>query len=191
MQRLFVNSSAMARSKRTKILAETPHLRLVSRGGWAYAQRPNASGIVAIVALTDDDRLLFVEQYRPPVDARVVEFPAGLAGDISVKEDESLANAARRELLEETGYRARWMKRALTGASSAGLTDETMTFFIAHGLRQVEDGGGDESEQIQVHSIARGTVDRWLRRKRNQGVLVDARVFAGLYFLQQDLARRK
>ena len=50
-----------------QILAETPYLRLVQEGHWTYAQRPHKIGAIAVAALTDEDQLLLVEQYRIPV----------------------------------------------------------------------------------------------------------------------------
>ncbi|MEM7699899.1 MAG: NUDIX hydrolase, partial [Verrucomicrobiota bacterium] len=71
--------------------------------GWEYATRSNAKGCVAILAETDDKRVVLVEQFRPPVGKRVIELPAGLAGDIPLQEEEPLVVAAKRELKEETG----------------------------------------------------------------------------------------
>ena len=56
-------------------------LRLLSRDGWEYVERPNIRGIAVIVAVTDDAKLLLVEQYRASVDRRVISLPAGLVGD--------------------------------------------------------------------------------------------------------------
>jgi len=177
--------SSAASSNAPEVVAGDSHLQLVKRGGWIYAHRPNATGVVAVVALTGEGELIFVEQFRPPVQCPVIEFPAGLAGDIAGEDQESLASAARRELWEETGYRARHVKRLFTGASSAGMTDETMTFFLARGLRREHDGGGVGNERITVHHIARDRARRWLERSAERGSLVDARVYAGLYFLDQ------
>src|ERR1700759_4607932 len=82
------------------------YIRMVKRGKWEYAARKGVSGIVAIIAVTDDGKLVLVEQYRAPVGKRGIELPAGLAGDVAGQEDEELAAAAGRELLEETGYEA-------------------------------------------------------------------------------------
>ena len=86
-----------------KVLAEGRHLRLVSRGRWEYVERPKVTGIVIIVAVTRENNVVLVEQNRPPVGGRVIELPAGLAGDIAGSESEAMEEAARRELLEETG----------------------------------------------------------------------------------------
>ena len=64
-------------SEETQIIGQTPFLNLVQRGRWAYATRPNASGVVVIVPVTNDGKLIFVEQFRPPVNAKVLELPAG------------------------------------------------------------------------------------------------------------------
>src|SRR5215217_8780485 len=101
-------------------LAEGKFIQLVRQGTWEYATRKGVSGIVGIVAVTDDGKLVLVEQDRPPVGKRVIELPAGLAGDAAGKEKEDLAEAARRELLEETGYEADNWAQVAEGAASAG-----------------------------------------------------------------------
>lgn len=168
-----------------KVVAETKFLRLVSRGNWSFVQRTGSSGVVTVVALTEHDEVVLVEQFRPPVQARVIEFPAGLSGDLAGCENESLELAARRELLEETGYEAESLERLFCGPSSAGLTDEVITFFLATGLKQVASGGGDESENITVHHIPMNILDDWLRDRVDEGCLLDARLFSGLYFLER------
>ena len=81
------------------------YLNLVERAGWEYRTRSNASAVVVIIAVTDDDRLLLVEQLRRPLEARVIELPAGLVGDTGDPEEDVL-EAANRELVEETGFEA-------------------------------------------------------------------------------------
>ena len=164
-------------------LAQTPYLRLIDRGGWSFVQRTTGVGVVAIIAVTDEDKLLLVEQHRPPVNQTVLELPAGLVGDLSDRPMEDLEQAAQRELLEETGYRAERWREWITVASSAGLTDECVTLFYADGLQRVGPGGGDSAEQITVHEILLGDVPQWLEENVNAGKLVDGRVYASLYYL--------
>jgi len=83
------------------------HLSMAQRGHWEFATRNTRRPVVGIVAITDAGDVVLVEQFRPPVGQNVVELPAGLAGDIAGLEDEPLVEAAKRELLEETGYAAK------------------------------------------------------------------------------------
>lgn len=149
--------------------------------GWEYVTRGNAKGCVAVLAMTDDHRLVLIEQYRPPTGRRVIELPAGLAGDIPLQEDEPLLSAAKRELKEETGYEAKHWTVLGEGPSSAGLTDEFITLFHASGLVRMTDGGGVGGEEIRVHFVHRSDVPRWCRDRRAEGMQVDFKIFAALY----------
>lgn len=153
----------------------------VTTKGWEYVSRRNAKGCVAILAVTDDKRVVLVEQFRPPVGCRVIELPAGLAGDIPLQEDEPLLAAAKRELKEETGYEAKNWSTLGEGASSAGLTDETNTIFYATGLTRMHDGGGVGGEEIRVHFVALSDVVKWCDDRRREGCVVDFKIFAALY----------
>lgn len=161
------------------------YLQVATRGSWEYVTRKNLSGIVCILAITDDGKLLLVEQYRPPLGKRVVELPAGLAGDGVGQEDEELATAARRELLEETGYEARSMERLAAGTPSAGLSDELITFFHAKDLTKTGLGEGDGQEQITVHEVPLEQVESWLDARAAENLLVDLKVYCGLYFAKR------
>lgn len=165
-----------------QVLYEGDFLRIKRRGRWEYVERANARAAVVIVAVTDADELLLVEQPRIPVNAAVIELPAGLVGDIAGAEDEPLMAAAARELEEETGYRAARLTRLTGGPPSAGLANEHMVLFRAHGLTRVSAGGGDSSEQITPHAVALADVPAWLAARETEGVLVDPKVYAGLYF---------
>ncbi len=173
----------------TTTIAEGKRVRLVRRGDWEYVTRKKLSGIVAIVAVTDDGKLVLVEQFRPPVGKAVIELPAGLAGDESGHEQEDLAAAARRELLEETGYEAAEMSVLAEGVPSAGITDEVMTLFRATGLKKTGKGEGDGSEQITLHEVAVDRVPEWLEGQRKAGRLVDLKVYSGLFFAMRETAR--
>lgn len=169
-----------------RVMAEGRFIRLVKlvESGWEYVERTNASGVVVIVALTPENELLLVEQHRPPLGTTVIELPAGLSGDISGEEDEPLARAAARELEEETGYRPGSVTTLFRGPPSAGLSDENVTFVRARDLVRVNEGGGDETEDITVHHVPRDKVHDWLAARSAAGVLVDPKVYAGLYWLR-------
>ena len=148
--------------------------------GWEYVTRSNAKGCVAILAVTDDRRVILTEQFRPPVGRRVIELPAGLAGDIPLQEDEPLLVAAKRELMEETGYEARNWTTLLEGTSSAGMTDEIVTIFYATGLTKMTEGGGVHGEDIRVHYVHQSDVGKWCRDRQSEGMRVDFKIFAAL-----------
>jgi ADP-ribose pyrophosphatase len=158
------------------------YLSMAKCDHWEYVTRRTGKPGVGIVAITDADEVVLVEQYRAPVGHRVVELPAGLAGDIPGAEEEPMLEAAKRELLEETGYLARvWMELA-AGYSSPGLTDESIVLFLAEGLEKVGPGGGDSNEAIEVHEVPLGCVLPWLAE---QGQDADLKLLAGLYAVQQ------
>jgi ADP-ribose pyrophosphatase len=163
------------------------HLRLMQRGHWEYVDRTKASGAAVILALTDEGNLVLIEQFRPPVNARTIELPAGLAGDVQGFESEEFVAAARRELLEEAGYEAAEWTHLLTAPSSAGLTTEMFALFRARRLRRVGSGGGVEGESITVCEVPVAKIDAWLRARIHEGLWVDPKVYAGLWFLQQEV----
>ena len=176
----------MPNDPKIEILARGKFLELVRQGRWEFVRRVNATGAAIIVALTDEQRLIFVEQYRVPLGRRTIEFPAGMVGDDAGFEDESLADGAKRELLEETGYRTETMTVLTVGPNSSGLTNETATIFRAGGLKKVAAGGGVDSEDITVHEIPLEEVDSWLREKEADGCMISPRIYAGLYFIGRE-----
>ena len=98
-------------------------LTLIKEGHWEYVDRVNASGATVPVAVNEEQKILLVEQYRIPVHTRTIELPAGIIGDEPGSTNESNAEAAPRELLEETGYSATQVEPLTTGPSGAGLMD--------------------------------------------------------------------
>ena len=152
-------------SKKDKkvILKKGNFLQLVQVGRWEYSERVNCSAIVIIVSLTDKKEVIFVEQYRPPLRKNVIEFPAGLINDSEINKRESLIAGARRELIEETGYRAGKIKRILTGPVSSGSSGDKINMLLATDLKKVSDGGGVEFETIKVHEIPINNVDTTMK----------------------------
>lgn len=162
------------------------YVRLVRENGWEYLDRPGIRGIVILVALTPTRELLLVDQWRQPVGARVLELPAGLAGDVPGQEHEPLEVAARRELIEETGWDAREFSLLGRCVPSPGATSEVVTFYQALDLTRVGAGGGDEHEDLTAFSVPLDQLDTWLAAREAEGRLIDMKLYAGL-----DLLRRR
>jgi len=166
----------------TETLYEGRFLRMAKRGRWEFVQRTKASAVVGIVATTANDELLLVEQLRVPLNARVIELPAGLVGDEAGHEAEDLIDAAKRELEEETGHTGGAWTLLSRGPSSAGLTDEVITLVGARGVVKTGEGGGVAGEDITVHAVPLSQVAAWLMEREGQGMLVDGKVWAGVWF---------
>lgn len=168
-----------------RVLFEGEFIRGIRRGHWEYVERVRDIAAVMIVAVTPEGNLLIAEQFRPPVAGRVLELPAGLAGDIPGEEGEALMRAAHRELLEETGYEAEEMIEMTTGPTSPGLANEIVTIYLARGLKKVHDGGGDDSEDIVVHEVPLDGAESWLARRAAEGLQIEPRIYAGIYFAKR------
>jgi ADP-ribose pyrophosphatase len=139
---------------------------------------------VIIVAATPDDEVLFVEQYRIPLGAKTIEMPAGLVGD--QHGEDTLEDAATRELEEETGWRPSKVEVLLIGPTSAGMSNERIAFVRAEGLVRTGEGGGVDGEDITVHAIPRAQAAAWLLRKQSEGYELDLKLWAGLWMLERN-----
>jgi 8-oxo-dGTP pyrophosphatase MutT (NUDIX family) len=93
-------------------------------------------GAAVILAVDDQDRVLVVVQYRHPARQRFVELPAGLLD----KPGEDPEEAARRELVEETGYQAESWTHLGSTWSSPGVTAERIHLYLARGLSEADRG---------------------------------------------------
>ena len=164
-----------------RVLAKGRFLTFLEEAGWEYVTRPGVTGVAIIVAITEDRRIVLVEQYRHAVHRRVIELPAGLVGDIEAHRAESMADAAARELEEETGYAAAEMTLLFEGPIAVGTIDEVVSFFQARRLTRVGSGGGDETEDITVHVVPLGELKAFLASKMKEGLAVDGKIYAGLF----------
>ena len=141
------------------------------RDGWEYVERKSAKEAVAVIAVTDAGELVLTEQVRRPVDARVIDWVAGLLD--SSKDVEAIA---RKELEEEAGFACTSIEQIAAGPSSPGITSEIVHIVRARGLRRTGEGGGVDGEKIEVHLVPQRDALEWLRRKESEGVLVDLKV---------------
>ncbi|OHE89740.1 MAG: DNA mismatch repair protein MutT [Lysobacterales bacterium RIFOXYA1_FULL_68_6] len=174
------------RNTPAEVVWQGKYQRMMVRGTWEYVERVHAGGLAAIiVAVTPEDDVLFVEQYRVPLQARTIEMPAGLVGDIHA--GESIEVSAIRELEEETGWTAAQAEVLLIGPTSSGSSSERIAFVRATGLRKVGEGGGDGDEDITVHAIPRARAAAWLAQKMAEGYELDAKLWAGLWMIDHNL----
>lgn len=146
-----------------------------TRGRWEYVSRTRNIKAAVILAI-EDGHVLLVEQFRVPLGRPCIELPAGLIGDEAGAENEDPAEAAARELEEETGYRPGRIESLGEFHSSPGMVTEAFTLFRAHDLEKVSEGGGVEGEGITVHRVALTEIDAFLSAKRSQGYAIDVRM---------------
>lgn len=172
----------MARNLET--LYQGKFLKVERDRHWEFVSRVAASGAVHILAVTADNELLMVEQYRAPVDAHVLELPAGLVGDDEGADGETPEQAAARELIEETGYQPRTVERVCAGPSSPGLVAEITTVVRARELTRVGEGGGIGDENIRVVHVPLDAIRAWLADRLAEGRLVDHKVYGALFWLE-------
>lgn len=144
------------------------------QGRWEYVSRTRGVSAAMIVAIDEDRHVLLVEQYRVPLGRRCLEMPAGLVGDDVA--GEQAADAALRELEEETGYRAARMVDCGRFYASPGMVSESFTLLRAEGLTKIGDGGGIDGEAIEVHRVPLTDVAAFVEAKRAAGVGIDARL---------------
>jgi ADP-ribose pyrophosphatase len=101
-------------------------------------------GAVAIIALTEDNKMVLINQFRKPAGKVLIEIPAGL-----VHKGESDLRGARRELMEESGYAAGRIREIFRGYSSPGYSTEIIKFYLATDLKKAKQNC-DADEMISV-----------------------------------------
>jgi len=158
-----------------KPIFEGKKLLVFERDGWEFAERKKGKEAVAVIALTDDDELILVEQFRKPVNASVIDVPAGLVGDDG---EDDPARTAKKELEEETGFVADDVEFLAKSPTSPGITSEQVSFYRAASVRRT----GKSEDGIELHLVPRAKISEWLRERES---LIDAKVWSALYFVTQ------
>jgi 8-oxo-dGTP pyrophosphatase MutT (NUDIX family) len=150
---------------RSERLLETPYFALRSDrlrlpGGavkdpYYVVERPDAA---IIFPLTGEGEVVLVRQYRPPLERMELGLPAGL-----VEEGEKPEDAARRELLEETGYSGDQWEPLGSLASSPSLKDNWAYLFLARGVDESAPPDPDEHELVEVVRVPVGDLTGLIR----------------------------
>lgn len=149
---------------------------------WETVGRRFRQGAVVILArLRPSGRIIMVQQYRPPADAQVLEFPAGL-----IDPEEAPETTAVRELREETGYHGvlKWISRPCL--SSPGMSGEHFYTAVVEVDETLPENRNpqtdwDDGEQIRAFCVPLAEVPAFLSGRVADGVLLDGKLTA--YFL--------
>ncbi len=133
-------------------------------------------GAVAILALTDDNKIVMVEQYRKALEQTIVEIPAG-----KLEKGEEPAGCARRELEEETGYVCDTLKLLTSFYTAPGFANEIIHIFLASGLTKKENSAAmDEDEFVNLEEV---TLEEALQYIKEQKIY-DAKTIYAVQYLQ-------
>jgi len=138
-------------------------------------------GAVVIIPVLDGPRLVFVRQYRRAIGRELLELPAG-----TLKAGERPRACARRELEEETGWRARSLQRLAQFYAAPGFISEQMSLFVARGLRRVR-ARPEPDELVTPVVLPLATAIA----KIHSGVICDAKTIIGVLLAQRLLAGRR
>lgn len=152
---------------------------------WESFERINCRGIVVIVPVTDGQEVILVKQFRPPLNAFVIEFPAGLND-----KGDTLDGAARRELLEETGYRAVELVFLTEGPISSGASGEILTAYLARGIAYQGIGQHDEGEDIELIQVPLENLDQKLAELQAEGNYIDLKIYGLIELAKKHLTQR-
>jgi ADP-ribose pyrophosphatase len=140
-------------------------------------------GAIAVLALDDDGRLLFVRQWRSPAGRAILEIPAGtLDVHDGVTEDPEIAS--RRELEEETGHRATTWRKLSAFWTAPGFTSELMHLYLATGILGADGDERltpDEDERLELYHL---TIDEALERIAT-GEICDAKTMLGVLWVDR------
>ena len=140
-----------------------------------YLRHP---GAVMVVPVLDDARLVLERQYRYPLRASFIEFPAG-----KIDPGEDILACAQRELREETGYTASEWTYLGGFHNAVGYCDEKIEVYLARGL-QHEGAASDDGEVLEIFTATLDEVLAWIAEAR----VTDVKTIIGAYWLQRFLA---
>jgi ADP-ribose pyrophosphatase len=127
-------------------------------------------GAVAIVPVFDDGDVMLIRQFRPSLGREIYEIPAG-----TLEEGENPLQTARREIVEETGYRARRWSRLGEFYTAPGFCNERLHVYAARGLEPAR-AEGDADEMIRPARVPFRRAIEMIRK----GIIRDAKSIAGL-----------
>lgn len=119
-------------------------------------------GAVAVIAITKENKIVLVEQYRKPLEKSIVEIPAG-----KLEKDENPMIAAIRELEEETGYTTKNLSFVTSFYTSPGFADELLHIYITDDIVKLDHPkAGDEDEFVEVLELTLDEAKEYVEDER-------------------------
>lgn len=136
----------------------------------------NHPGAVAIIPVTTEDKIVFVEQYRKPLNRSLIEIPAG-----KIETNEDPAITAVRELEEETGYTTDNLKYVTSFYTSPGFANEIIHIYYTNQLKEVQEPViGDEDEFVEMMELSLQEAEQLIQEKK----IYDAKTIYALTYLK-------
>ncbi|MBC1473459.1 NUDIX hydrolase [Listeria grandensis] len=139
-------------------------------------------GAVAVIAITPDNKMIMVEQYRKPLENTIVEIPAG-----KIEPNEDPKWTAGRELEEETGYKTDDLTHLVSFYTSPGFADELLHIYLAGDLqKQVNPLQADEDEFVNIVEVSLDEALQLIEEK----VICDAKTVYAVQYWQLLIATK-
>lgn len=139
-------------------------------------------GAVAIVAITDQNKMVMVEQYRKPLERSLIEIPAG-----KLEKGEDPVECAKRELGEETGYTCESIQLLTSFYTSPGFSDELLHVYLAKGLKKESELDLDEDEFVNLLEVSYEEIQQYVKERR----IYDAKTIYAVQYWQHIKALEK
>ena len=141
---------------------------------WEFVKRKRNFGVVMIAAITDAHELVLERTFRIPLNAYVIELPAGLYEPDS----ETPEAAVRRELLEETGYAVDPAELLLEIVGNQGLLGDVMAFFLGMHAKRIQEPELEATEDIETMVVPVNELSRFLLEEYRKGAKIDLKILA-------------
>ncbi|MCW6160279.1 MAG: NUDIX hydrolase [Candidatus Micrarchaeales archaeon] len=169
----------MAMIFKNKVIALEERIQRLPNGRSAKitaVKHPRVAVIIPVIG----GRFLLENHYRPVIRKWLLEFPAGF-----VEKGESPIHAARRELEEETGLKAKGLKYLFKNYSSAGFTDELAYFFLAEAFSK----GRRSSEEGEIQTLRKISIEKALQMVK-EGRIADSKTQKGILYYTSFLYKK-
>ncbi|SOC38184.1 NUDIX domain-containing protein [Ureibacillus acetophenoni] len=154
---------------------------ILPNGNESKREIVNHPGAVAIIPITDDGKIILVEQYRKALERSIIEIPAG-----KLEKGEAPETTARRELEEETGYGCHELTYIQSFATSPGFADEVIHLYAAKQLFTIEDKADlDEDEFVSLMEVTLEEAEKMVQEQK----IYDAKTAFAILWLKLEQSK--